>query len=74
MTGKNDVKKFNNPCYGCTERTAECHAVCERYKVYSDNCEKLRQKKAEIAIIYSTRAGVAAANRKHWAEQKRGKR
>lgn len=22
------------PCYGCNDRTAECHPTCERYKEY----------------------------------------
>ena len=25
-----------SPCFGCTERTAECHAVCEPYKEYEE--------------------------------------
>ena len=24
----------NSPCCGCTDRTAECHAACERYKAW----------------------------------------
>ncbi len=74
MTGKNDIKQFSNPCYGCTERTAECHADCEKYSEYSRNCEELRQKKAMIAQIFSPRAGVVMANRRHWMDKKRGKR
>ena len=25
-----------SPCYGCTERNAECHAVCEKYLEYEE--------------------------------------
>lgn len=25
-----------SPCYGCKERTAECHSTCERYLEYEE--------------------------------------
>lgn len=40
------------PCYECPERSGRCHCDCERYKVYADKCEQLRQKKMET--VYAT--------------------
>lgn len=25
-----------SPCFGCTERTAECHPICEKYLEYEE--------------------------------------
>lgn len=33
---------FKSPCYGCTERSAECHSTCDRYKAYTDKCAEVR--------------------------------
>ena len=33
------------PCRGCEERTAECHATCEKYKRYKRELEELKNKK-----------------------------
>ncbi len=32
------------PCYGCTERKSDCHAVCDRYEEWN---EKHIQKREE---------------------------
>ena len=47
-------------CKDCLERTAECHATCERYKAEKAEAEKLRlkrnkEKEAE-AFEYEIRA------------------
>ena len=32
-------------CYGCTKRTAHCHAECEEYRKQAAERQKLRDKK-----------------------------
>lgn len=31
-----------SPCKGCTERSAECHAICEKYLKFRKECDRLR--------------------------------
>ena len=40
---------MKSPCHECLERTAipNCHAACERYKVYAAYRERIRAKRAE---------------------------
>ena len=35
-----------SPCFGCTERNAECHAVCEPYLEY----EEIHRRETEEAF------------------------
>lgn len=32
------------PCLDCKDRVLNCHAKCEKYKVYKSNVEELRAK------------------------------
>lgn len=44
------MKITDNPCKGCSKRTAECRLSCGRYKVYHTakmNEYKIRRKKVE---------------------------
>ena len=41
------------PCYGCNERTAECHSTCSKYKDWRQYKDKLN----------AVRAGVIKARR-----------
>ena len=34
--------RTNSPCYGCQERSAECHPACERYKKFTEIHDKER--------------------------------
>lgn len=36
---------MDNPCKGCEERTAYCHADCERYARYARELADTREKK-----------------------------
>lgn len=36
-----------NPCHHCTERTATCHADCERYHIWSAKHERERDERYE---------------------------
>lgn len=29
-------RKPMSPCYGCEDRTAECHATCEKHKAWEE--------------------------------------
>ena len=31
---------IKNPCHGCEERTATCHAGCGKYKVYREQMDE----------------------------------
>lgn len=44
-----------NPCYGCTKRTAGCHAECTDY--------------AELKVDNAKRKAYRAANRKTTADE-----
>ena len=57
------------PCKGCGDRSAECHAGCERYAEWSkekrqENAEEYKRNLAEYAI-------VAQYNKRHqrWLTQ-----
>lgn len=41
-----------NPCHKCKDRSAECHAVCEKYLAFSKEASELREKRH--AYIVST--------------------
>ena len=36
---------FDNPCYGCQERSATCHADCSRYRAFYDSRVEARKKR-----------------------------
>lgn len=39
---------MKSPCYKCSERSAVCHADCERYKAFQEQLtESKRKEKAE---------------------------
>lgn len=44
------------PCYKCTERQHLCHSTCERYRLYAEEREQVRQerdKMQEIKTFYN---------------------
>ena len=48
--------KVNNPCYKCIDRTADCHASCDRHAMF------VQQRKAEREMIAQQRIEIAAAD------------
>lgn len=38
------------PCYGCTERRAGCHARCERYAEFSEECRRINDERRRINL------------------------
>lgn len=36
------MKKPKSPCYGCKNRTAECHTTCNVYEIYLTECKTYR--------------------------------
>lgn len=40
------MKKPAVPCYGCKDRSAECHANCDKYQTYAEEQEKYRNERA----------------------------
>ncbi len=48
-------KTVNAPCWGCNERTAECHGTCEKYLEYRDT---LHQKKREVWLAFKEEAAT----------------
>lgn len=36
---------MDNPCYGCEFRHATCHADCQVYKDFFENCRRQNEKK-----------------------------
>lgn len=51
------LPKKRTPCYGCEERNANCHSICEKYKAYKveqqiekgirEQIEKVNREKGE---------------------------
>jgi len=40
------IRRNNNPpCHKCPDRSAECHATCEKYKTYADKQEQTRRRR-----------------------------
>lgn len=33
---------IKSPCLGCEERKYKCHSVCDRYKEFQKECERVR--------------------------------
>jgi len=53
--------RLKSPCYGCTRRTAECHATCPEYGDYTaakaqENAEFARLKNLDADIIQIEKA------------------
>ena len=60
--------KPNSSCKGCKDRTAYCHADCERYKDY-------KRRLAEwYAAYYERRAVDHIADNRPWLHKGGGKR
>lgn len=38
-------KTIVTPCYGCNDRTEDCHCICERYKEYEAARDKRYEEK-----------------------------
>lgn len=47
----------NSPCYYCTDRTEECHSMCEKYLLWVDNRQKIMESFNKENIINSYMAG-----------------
>ena len=39
------------PCRVCEERTETCHAECEKYLAFRENCERLRKERGRYANV-----------------------
>lgn len=63
-----------NPCYNCTERTAECHTTCEKYLAWSaDRREKIESSWRKRADVTSYTIGKCLDN-KEFGIKKRGRK
>ena len=45
--------KIDCPCKDCADRTAECHPVCEKYKAYSEETERIRNENYKKSNVTS---------------------
>ena len=52
------------PCYGCRDRTAECHPKCERFRAYRDEIKRLRE--AATVTNQGQPNRSAALDKMHW--------
>ena len=41
------------PCYGCTERSATCHAECEKYLAYRKQVDAQRDARIKDSLAWS---------------------
>lgn len=41
---------MKNPCYGCEQRTADCHGTCEAYHDWKAEHDKKREAERKSAI------------------------
>ena len=60
------VGRTQSPCYGCTERNAECHSSCEQYLEFVDIHDRERaeihQKKHKESLGY----GAGYRSEREW--------
>lgn len=68
------MNRKNSPCHQCGVRTAECHATCELYKAFAEECEALRTKRNEIAVIYERRPVMERIIRKRIKDNSKKRR
>ena len=57
--------KTNSPCFGCKERTVECHPGCERYLEYKAEIERNRNI-IKNSRTYVPRSFYTAAERRRF--------
>ena len=50
------VGRTQSPCYGCHDRSAECHSSCEKYKqfeqIHAKERREIHQKKHQENLAY----------------------
>lgn len=61
---KKETRKINAPCYKCEERTALCHAICERYKAYEET-NAARRKAERVEQMLNAYQAAACDRMKH---------
>lgn len=55
---------MNNPCVkDCPDRSATCHAECEKYAAFAAWCEEEREKRAKRNALKSAGPGLKRALR-----------
>ena len=42
------------PCYNCVERSTNCHARCEKYIAFVNECRRIRKARREMHITASS--------------------
>ena len=70
-------KTCDSPCHACTDRSAECHSTCERYKEYSKRIEKIREEKriiSEQSDYYAAKYRQCATKSALYKKRNAGKR
>lgn len=54
------MKRRGVPCYGCTDRNAECHSICALYSDYKQKQEE------EKRIIEAAKVIIPARRLSRW--------
>lgn len=39
------------PCKECPDRFVGCHTECERYKAFTESCERIRKRRWDLTIL-----------------------
>ena len=66
--GINLLRTKKPPCHGCSERTIECHGICEKYQAWAAErraaVDKYHKLKKEAAIAYNPLAAKRTIKKK----------
>lgn len=54
---------MNSPCKDCDERSVGCHSLCEQYKEFVEECERVRQLRKQDHDIEDCRRCYATSGR-----------
>lgn len=53
---------MDSPCKDCDERAVGCHSLCEQYKEFVEECERVRQKRRQDHAIEDCRRCYATSS------------
>lgn len=62
------MKQRVSPCYQCENRTAECHATCEKYLTWSNNqtiSKRIWNNQYNFKVVYGADAFYKGCRQSH---------
>lgn len=62
------------PCHDCADRVVGCHSSCERYKLYAEECKRIRRQIRLDIVASAPSHGREELSRKKLNDLKAGRR